>query len=37
LWSAAGAALIASGLVLWSARADAVFTDLISAAIAWCM
>ncbi len=37
LWLAAALALIAAGLVLWTARAEAIFTDMVSAAIAWCM
>jgi hypothetical protein len=37
LWAAAAVALIASGMVLWTARAEAVFTDMVSAALAWCM
>jgi cytochrome c-type biogenesis protein CcmH/NrfF len=36
LWGGAVLALVAGGLVLWSARASAVFVDMLSAAIAWC-
>lgn len=36
LWSGTVLALVAAGLVLWSARASAVFADMLSAAIAWC-
>ncbi len=36
LWGAAVTAIVAAGLVLWSARASAVFVDMLSAAVAWC-
>ncbi len=36
LWGGAVLAVVAAGLVLWSARADAVFVDMLSAAVAWC-
>lgn len=36
LWAGAGLCLLATGLVLWDARGAAVFTDVLSAAIAWC-
>jgi hypothetical protein len=28
--------MVAAGLVLWSARGPVIFTDMLSAAIAWC-
>lgn len=31
-----GVALLATGLYLWSIHGAAIFTDLVSAAIAWC-
>lgn len=37
LWGGAVLVLVAAGLVLWSARAPAVFADVLSAAIAWCL
>lgn len=32
-----GVALLATGLYLWAIHGAAIFTDLVSAAIAWCM
>lgn len=32
----AAAGLLAAGLALWSRHGDAVFTDVILAALAWC-
>jgi hypothetical protein len=37
LWIASGLALVAAGLVLWWARGERVFADLVSASFAWCM
>ena len=34
--SGAVVALLAMGLYLWSLHGAAIFTDLVSAAIAWC-
>ena len=28
--------MVAAGLVLWSVRGPVIFTDMLSAAIAWC-
>ena len=36
LWAGAGLALVAAGLLLWADRGARVFTDMLSAAIAWC-
>jgi hypothetical protein len=36
LWVGAGLALVAAGLLLWADRGARVFTDMLSAAIAWC-
>jgi hypothetical protein len=36
LWAGAGLALAAAGGLLWAARGDAVFTDAVSSALAWC-
>ncbi len=36
LWVGAILAVVGAGLVLWSARGAAVFTDVVSAALAWC-
>lgn len=36
LWGGTVLAIVAAGLLLWSARASAVFVDMLSAAIAWC-
>jgi len=32
----AGVGLLGFGLFLWATRGAAIFTDLVSAAIAWC-
>ena len=32
----AGVALLGFGLFLWATRGAAIFTDLVSSAIAWC-
>jgi hypothetical protein len=37
LWAGAILAVVGAGLVLWSARGAAVFTDVVSAALAWCL
>ena len=34
--SGLGVALLGTGLYLWSLHGAAIFTDLVSAAIAWC-
>lgn len=36
LWAGAVLALLAAGLLLWADRGARVFTDMLSAAIAWC-
>jgi hypothetical protein len=36
LWAGAGLALVAAGLLLWADRGARVFTDMLSAAFAWC-
>ena len=36
LVAAAVVCLVAAGLVLWASRGDAVFTDVVLAALAWC-
>lgn len=36
LWSLSVATIVAAGLVLWNATGPAIFTDMVSAAIAWC-
>jgi hypothetical protein len=36
LWAASGLALVVAGLLLWAAQGDAVFTDAVSTALAWC-
>lgn len=28
--------VVAAGVVLWSTRGPAIFTDMLSAAVAWC-
>ena len=32
-----GVALLGTGLYLWSVHGAAIFTDMVSAALAWCM
>ncbi|HEX2138062.1 MAG TPA: hypothetical protein VHG30_19585 [Microvirga sp.] len=36
LVAAAVVCLVAAGLVLWASRGDAVFADVVLAALAWC-
>jgi hypothetical protein len=36
LWSAAGVAILAAGSLLWAARGEAVFMDMVASAIAMC-
>jgi len=36
LIGAAVATLVVAGLVLWGSRGDAVFGDMVLAALAWC-
>ncbi|WP_158266644.1 hypothetical protein [Alsobacter soli] len=36
LWLGAAAAVVVAGLLLWAAQGEAVFTDVVSAALAWC-
>ena len=36
LVSAAVACLVLAGLLLWASRGDAVFGDVVLAALAWC-
>jgi hypothetical protein len=36
LLGGAAAMMVAAGLVLWSVRGPVIFTDMLSAAIAWC-
>ena len=37
IWLATGLGFIAAGLVLWLARGERVFADIVSASLAWCM
>jgi hypothetical protein len=37
LWLASGFVIVAAGLVMWWARGERVFADLVSASFAWCM
>jgi len=37
IWLATGLGFIAAGLVLWAARGERVFADIVSASLAWCM
>ena len=37
LWGGAVVLAVAAGLVLWSSRGAAVFIDMVSAAVAWCL
>ena len=37
LWFATGLAVVGAGLILWSARGERVFSDLVSATISWCL
>ncbi|MHB2166820.1 hypothetical protein [Alsobacter sp. R-9] len=37
LWGGALVLTVAAGLVLWSSRGAAVFVDMVSAAVAWCL
>lgn len=32
-----GTALLGTGLYLWSVHGASIFTDMVSAALAWCM
>lgn len=36
LMGGAVAMLLAAGLLMWWARGPAIFTDMLSAAVAWC-
>ena len=36
LAAATAACLVVGGLLLWASRGDAVFSDMVLAAIAWC-
>ncbi len=36
LAAAATGCLVAAGILLWSHRGDAVFSDMVLAALAWC-
>ncbi len=36
LIAAATGCLVVAGLLLWTSRGDAVFSDLVLAAVAWC-
>ncbi len=37
LWLASGLGAVLAGLILWSARGERVFSDLVSATISWCL